>query len=316
MLALLLAVENPLAAAIEGYWSGESVTEQLTALHEARPDDPERRYWLARTHLDNGRCREAADLLQNRVSEGPDWRLRVVEGLAAVCLDELDRGWALLSVAAPEMTPDPLREQVWAATGVLAVRRGEPAAAWLHLAGGDPQRVLSPSLARVLPDAVLGAECADNEGRLRFDYSGRRWEMDLASCVAAPVVEAESDLPSLVDVAVCEGELVWATPNGIERGAPGDGRLVSPSKAGFSLEAPQCYDGALWTLRRGPDGDLVQRDDEPVVEGVALAGFEISEAGLLLSVVADGPEIWWVVDGAPEALVRSPLPLARPARVR
>ena len=314
MLALLLAVENPLAAAIEDYWSGEAVTEQLIALHEARPDDPERRYWLARAHLDNGRCREAADLLQNRESEGPDWRLRVVEGLAAVCLEELDRGWKLLSVAAPEMTPDPLREQVWAVTGLLAARRGEPAAPWLHRAGGDPQRVLSPSLARALPDAVLGAECAETEGRVRFDYGGRRWEMDLASCLARPVVEPVSTLPELVDVAVCEDELVWATANGIERGAPGAGRLVSPSRAGFSLEAPQCYDDALWTLRRGPDGDLVQRDDTAVVEGVALAGFEISAAGLLLSVVQDGPEIWWVVDGTPQPLVRSPLPLARPAR--
>jgi len=292
--SLLLALENPLAVAVDAYWSGEASQLAFQELHEQQPEDPERRYWLARSYLDAGRCGEAVDLLEGRVGEGPDWRLRMVEGLAAMCVDQPERAWNNLVVAAPEMTPDPLREQAWAVLGLLAAMRGEPAARWLHQAGGDPHRVLPSRLAQHLEDRVLGAVCV-GEGSLGFDYDGLFWSLDLASCLARPA-------PRPVQ-APCDAE---ATPTGVRR----DGELVLMTRPGFHFEQPRCDGESLWVLRRGPDGDVLQRDQEVVdTGGVAIATYDVGPQGPLLVVVDGGPQLWRVGEDGPVRLIDTPLPL-------
>ncbi len=321
LLLFFLSLENPLAEAIDGYWLDEPVAEEFERLYEQRPRDAERAYWLARVRLDDGRCREAAELLQGRVSEGPDWRLRAVEGLAAVCLEELDRAWIQLSLAAPDMTPDPLREQVWAALGLLAVRRGEEGGAeWLHKAGGDPARVLPPKLRKVLDDAVLGVR-SDSEGSIFVGYEGQRWLLDLASALARPAPSSEQPklpvgLPEDArDIGLCGATAIWASPRGIERGQDGDRELVIPATAGFSLEAPQCIGDELYFLRRGPDGDRVLRGSEELSTGdLGIVSYEVGEPGLLLGTM--GAEVWVLTDEDPKRLVESPLKLKRPSWIR
>ena len=321
LLLLFFSLENPLAEAIDGYWAGDPVADEFELLYEQRPRDPERAYWLARVRLDEGRCREAADLLQGRVSEGPDWRLRAVEGLAAVCLEELDRAWEHLSFAAPEMTPDPLREQVWSALGVLSVRRDEEGGAeWLHKAGGDPARALPPRLRKVLDDAVLGVR-SEGEGSIFVGYEGRRWLLELGSGVARPAAnsgapEAKVSVPEDArDVGFCGAYTIWASPRGIERGEDGKREVVIPARAGFSLEAPQCLGDDLYFLRRGPDGDRLLRGSEELGTGdLSIVSYEVGERGLLLGVMGD--QVWVLTDTGPERLVESPLRLRRPSWIR
>lgn len=313
MLALLMAIENPLAAAVEGYWAGEAVAEELQALHEAHPSDTETAYWLARVRLEQGQCEQASELLEGLNGEGPNWRLRAVEGLAAVCLSQLDRAWDQLSIAAPDMSPDPLREQVWASLGVLAVRRGEPGAAWLHRAGGDPARVLAAPLRRVLDDALIGVE-AEGEGLIRVRYGRTWWALDLATGLGRPIevqVQAPPDwLPETArDVSWCGEEVLWASPRGVERGTEHKHSVVLVGPPGFSLEGPQCYDEQIWALRRGGGVDVLVHGSVEQIVPLSVASFDVSERGVLLG-TSEG--IYTLDEGAPKRRVSTALPLSQP----